>query len=930
LEARGLVLLTLVVLVPACADHARRSPGTTPQSGESAAPADASADPRPPTLEEIERERRLAEASVTGLPTGHPFPGGLPGTDLRVNQDPSGRAQNETTIAANPTDPLNLAAAWNDYFAEPNTVIGYGWTRDGGRTWQSDRLLPTTLDPSTPTGDPALAFDGAGDLYLALLAYGGPAPGILVAKSTDGGETFGEPVRIADGGDKPYLATDPVGNAVYVFWSGAGSASGFAMLFSKSTDGGATFAAPLEISDLGDSGTNGGSAPAVGPGGEVYVAWSDFATRIEFDRSTDAGATWVDPDIVIVDDRVPCDDPLNGSFRNPGIPALAVDRSGGPNQGRICVVWCDQRFGSPDIVLSYSDDQGTTWTTPSRVNDDEPTNGADQWFPWIVVDDHGAVQVTFLDRRDDPDNLLFASYLATSTDGGQSFGPNVRVSSGLYGPSDFGFLGDYTGVAATGQALHPLWPDGRAGDEDIYSRSIPLFDYDQDGVPNDGDADGGYANNRCTGGQTTNCDDNCPGAPNADQADGDGDRVGDACDNCDGVPNPDQADNDRDGLGNLCDPCGNDTINDPDGDGLCASLPDNCPLTSNPAQTDSDLDGAGDACDPCPGEGQPNDDDGDGICPSLDDCDDAFNPSQADADGDGLGDVCDNCPAASNAGQTDADGDGRGDACDCESIDFRDFAPHPVEHVRAFKTAAATLHLSWPGEIPRQDAFSVRRGLLSALGPGSYGNCLGDGFDDLGFEDNDVPPPGDGYFYVVQEQNFECGLGSLGFGSAGAERSDGGPGACVGAPFADIYPDGETTVFGVVSGDLNDLRDSDDIVEAVTEEVTVGGVSRMEQRWNFQVTPASRLELHVEAFHTGQQADFELTAFEYSTDGSSFTTLTLVSLQKVDSDEAIPLPSNLTGSVIVRLVDTDRTPLPGPFPKADTVEVDELFIRRVD
>ena len=114
------------------------------------------------------------------------------------------------------------------------------------------------------------------------------------------------------------------------------------------------------------------------------------------------------------------------------------------------------------------------------------------------------------------------------------------------------------------------------------------------------------------------------------------------------------------------------------------------------------------------------------------------------------------------------------------------------------------------------------------------------------------------------------------------------------------------------------------------EEVTVGGVSRMEQRWTFQVTPASRLELHVEAFHTGQQADFELTAFEYSTDGSSFTTLTLVSLQKVDSDEAIPLPSNLTGSVIVRLVDTDRTPLPGPFPKADTVEVDELFIRRVD
>jgi hypothetical protein len=92
-------------------------------------------------------------------------------------------------------------------------------------------------------------------------------------------------------------------------------------------------------------------------------------------------------------------------------------------------------------------------------------------------------------------------------------------------------------------------------------------------------------------------DDNCPLAPNADQANVDGDALGNVCDPCDGPQLG--IDSDGDGIDDACDPCPAGSNHDEDGDGALDGC-DVCPADVD-AGEDADGDGVGDGCDPAPG-----------------------------------------------------------------------------------------------------------------------------------------------------------------------------------------------------------------------------------------------------------------------------------------------------------------------------------------
>jgi len=119
-----------------------------------------------------------------------------------------------------------------------------------------------------------------------------------------------------------------------------------------------------------------------------------------------------------------------GGFRglqSTGAARAAVDQSRGKFRGRIYLTWSDWEAKRKAFVVrvASSSDLGKSWKTTivnDNANDRDPNN------PAIAVTPEGIVGLVWNDRRDDPNNKCWRLYGAISTDGGETFLPNVKLS----------------------------------------------------------------------------------------------------------------------------------------------------------------------------------------------------------------------------------------------------------------------------------------------------------------------------------------------------------------------------------------------------------------------------------------------------------------------------------------------------------------------
>lgn len=368
-------------------------------------------------------------------------------------------AQNETTIAVNPSNPRNLVAGTNDYRIfntreSRNDGSGFAYTTfDGGRTWKNVLLPHLTfqtgatgaLSDMDSAGDPALAFGPHNTVYYANLVFSrlNNGSGVVVSKSTDGGLTWGEPSIVHTDGvdasgnpldtqffnDKEWITVDQRTGAVYVTWTSFGPTDS-PIQVSRSDDGGKTWSAPVAVNPAsaftpgGVTSFSSGSNPRVNRRGDLIIAYeSAVCQSLACDQPTDHDAVI----IAVSHDRgrtftnrevaTDFDFPLNGdtgrdtltgeNFRINSFPQLTLD----PVTDALFATWADDRNGQYDpntgasiktngdsfLVASLD---GTHWSRTIQVGN----SSADEVFPAVAAND-GFVAVTFYTRAYDPNGI---------------------------------------------------------------------------------------------------------------------------------------------------------------------------------------------------------------------------------------------------------------------------------------------------------------------------------------------------------------------------------------------------------------------------------------------------------------------------------------------------------------------------------------------
>ncbi len=399
---------------------------------------------------------------VIGLQSG---PAQLrPGVPDFVNADRPGiNAHNSPSVAVDPDRPAIVALA--DRIDTPRFSCSVSVSTNSGDNW---RPLTLPLPEDAPNcHQPDVAYGAGGELLVLFTATGGrfnQPLGVWLQRFA-GEFPEGPAVQVAPA--EAFHARMAVEGAnVWVTWVQVDGAAekplGFGttpapLRLARSTDGGATFAAPVTVS-AGRRVV--APSPVVIGGGRLAVGALDMAGdfddyearhggqggppsdegwRVLTWTSVDGGATF-GPPVTVAEQLVA---PARIIVNLAPAPAFSRDPS---LDGRLYAAWDAGRGDARDVFLSRSDDAGTTWSEPVAV----APRPRGQFLPAVGVSPEGRVDVVFYDRADDPEDVRAQVTMASSFDAGRTF----RTATVSDAPFDtrIGF-GSLQGIPVLGSRL---------------------------------------------------------------------------------------------------------------------------------------------------------------------------------------------------------------------------------------------------------------------------------------------------------------------------------------------------------------------------------------------------------------------------------------------------------------------------------------------
>jgi hypothetical protein len=331
-------------------------------------------------------------------------------TDGGLSFDPAVLVSDDGTFFANAPKIAadssgNIYAVWHDNRTGDSWDVYLSKSENGGGSF-----LPSVRVNGYASGvyqyEPDLAIDSSGTIYISWNRYYYDADleqwdyDVVMAKSTNGGATFGTNVKVVDGSDWQYKSSIKVGPSgnLYVAWTDRRNGGISDVYFAKSIDGGSTFSTNAIVNQYTEQ-SQGYPEMALDEDEVIYVVWNDSRNLYKRNgrdvfmaRSLDLGDSF-EPEIKINDAKIPA----AFEYFYPTITAWG--------KGHVAVAWEDKREGTYDVYLTRSDNGGLSFRPSWRLNSAEKGS---QSVPDIVMDAMGYVHCTWRDQRSGDFLIYFA------------------------------------------------------------------------------------------------------------------------------------------------------------------------------------------------------------------------------------------------------------------------------------------------------------------------------------------------------------------------------------------------------------------------------------------------------------------------------------------------------------------------------------------